>query len=219
VTTGLSIFGSDTSLGAAMTNVSTLLKTDLLLWLGEDQGLIYTLEMVKQIAAASMGTMAEPLEEAFYVIRAAAADAAAVVLSVVNELESIKAMDGLTTHIWIITHHKDVIEPPEDKTGGSGGGPKGRQHGGPTYAGGWYYTHPDEWVISAAQRMGAQPVPNDVFSRAALMRMGVSVPSQVNTTMNSFSITVPNATISSNMDIRQVSNQILRQVKDGLRRR
>lgn len=103
---------------AALSQTSDVLMNKLNLVLGGANGTIYDLEKVKSIAAGAMGSIADPLSKAFIAIQGAAALAGSAVGGVAEGLGEVASRNGLTVHIWVITHEKTVHEPDEDKSGG-----------------------------------------------------------------------------------------------------
>ena len=70
-------------------------------------------------------------------------------------------------------------EVPRDATGGTK--IPGKQHGGPTGEGGLFVLHPNEWVLSEAQRFGREPIP-----REAVPVSGITGPQIVHQYSNNF---------------------------------
>lgn len=144
---------------AALSQTGDVLMNNLNIALGGANGTIYDLEKVKSIAAGAMGSIAEPLSKAFVAIQGTAALAGSAVGGVAEGLGEVASRNGLTVHIWVITHEKTIHEPDEDKSGGGGGGgggqsKRGRQHGGAIWSTGWWYLHGGEFVLSRAMLRG-----------------------------------------------------------------
>jgi hypothetical protein len=106
-------------LNTAFTTVKNTLEFELNRVLGGPQGTIEDLITVGQLAGKSMGSIAEPLQAAFFVLRDAAAEAGSAVGGVAAGLADIKAMNGLVTHVWVYTHEVTIHEPDQTSGGGS----------------------------------------------------------------------------------------------------
>jgi hypothetical protein len=87
------------------------------------------------LAAGAWDSIGQPISEALYLLRNAAAEAGNAVASIAGALEEIKAMNGLVSTVTIITRHIDIYEERHESGGAGGGGPGGRQFGGPVMAG------------------------------------------------------------------------------------
>lgn len=162
-------------LAPALDHIGSILHNDLNVWLGVDEGLTYLLRLVGQESARASGWAAN-FEEAFYTMRAAIADAAAVADGLLSTLEGIKSIGTITNNIWVITHYKDVYEPSEGGGGGGstpgpstggGGGHGAYQHGGWTGMGGLAMLHAGEFVLSNAMLRGMQSIPTSIINAVA----------------------------------------------------
>jgi hypothetical protein len=108
----VALWGTPESFGGALTNVTNVL--------GGNAGLLSDLDQLKKIASGAEGSIADPLSAALWAVRDAAAEAGSAVGGVVGGLENIRAMDGMITHVWVLTHEQTVYEKDIDNTQGAG---------------------------------------------------------------------------------------------------
>ena len=119
----------------ALQKVALMAEHELNRVLGGENGTISDLEMIKGIAHSSLGTIADPLQATFFLVRDAAAEAGSAAGGVLSILQEIKAIGTINNYIY--THHVDVYEPSIDNTGGGGTG------GGTCFVGGTPVTMAD----------------------------------------------------------------------------
>lgn len=173
--------------------------------LGGPAGTIYDLEYVGNLAASSKGKIADPLEESFFRIRDAAAEAGSAVGGVASGLEDIKAMNNLKVEIWVITHEQTIHEPDINRSGGGGGGgPRGRQHGGDVFSRIPYIVGergPEVFVPNTAGKI----IPNQAVPAAPMVG-------------NTVNINFGGVTVVGGVGAAVLASQIKRAVVAGLKR-
>jgi hypothetical protein len=74
-------------------------------------------------------------------------------------------------------------------------------------------------MISKEMRTGNQSLPRNVFSDEALRRIAGSVRPTVISNVRDVSVSFPNASIASDMDLVMIDSRVRRVVKDEMRRR
>lgn len=218
----IGLYGEGGSLGSALYMVSEELGTRLLPWMGEEEGLVYTLNLLKLIASGSSNSIAAPLAETFLSIKGMAAEAAVSVLSVADGMKDIAALNGTVSIMTVIIHE---ITIREDRQAGHGAVPSGGKGGGGYEAyghGGWTPTGPirtelGEFVLNQQMRAGKQTIPANVLSSAAKTRLVSNNTSTITT--NEIAVNFNDVKISDNMDLATIDNRVRRVVRDQLRRR